>query len=1055
MVQAKGAADFFVAGGTLRPDASSYVKRPTDDELFEHALAGDFCYVLTPRQMGKSSLMIRTDRRLKDEGVKTVIIDLTNIGTDVSIEQWYLGLLSRVKRRLRLEVDLEIWWGQRAAFGYLQRFTDFMREVVMAEVSEPVVIFIDEIDSTLSLDFRDDFFAGIRALHNARAEDPNLVRLTFVLLGVAAPTELITDRSRTPFNIGHEITLQEFSYQDAVVLQAGLESGFPDQGETIFKRIYYWTNGHPYLTQKLCLTVTESEDGQWNNQRVDALVTKLFLTEEARKETNLKFVQDRILANDRKTDLLKLYRKVLRGKDIEDDGQSLLQNQLKLAGLVKVESDILCIRNKIYRRAFNESWIKDNLPKVTPQRIALIASVLAVIAISIIVFLIIRGQGQEAEVQAQTYVDQFENSQSSDVRLVSLAGLIELGEPYSNQAEEMFWAMNDEDQIALFENVSALADFEDEIVIIVTTMYQDIPNTTQGNVLLDTMAEVMGDVTVFGAPRLKTEIEFWFQARNLVALEQDRAALFLYHDAWSTSEERGQPNQRVLFERGVLYSKLAEYGSALVDFQTMLSMDETDETWEEVIRNMFDDNHEMYAYWHMNRSQYPTLSGILPTPTPIPTSTLIPTPTEELIREGECFPALNGPLAGIDPRGQNLVWWHNYAGSREESLSQMVADFNATNECEIVIDTQYQGTFVDIRTKMVASILTGDLPGLAVGYQNDQAEYALNDALVDLGLYIDDATWGLGAEKDDFYTSFLEHSVHPDNTRLGFPTHRSMEGLYYNITWLKELGFQGNPPETPDEFHMMACMAAKTNGDGTGGFILRDDASGVAAWTFAYGGDIRNEEDTGYIYNGKETINAMTFLKNMYDDGCAYLFTEGYPNSEFAARRAIFTQGSSSGLPYYAADIINEAEKADRVPDEWGFTAIPHFTIDPVQNTYGADVMIPKTNPETQLAAWIFIKWFTTPEQQAEWIKITGYQPTRSSTLDLLKDYISENPQWAEASELLDYTYNEPSYLISYIDVRDLVVDAFYIIMEGADIQDTLDTLTIDANTLQAGVTGE
>jgi sialate O-acetylesterase len=39
----------------MQPDAPSYIEREADRELFERVLAGDFCYVLTPRQMGKSS----------------------------------------------------------------------------------------------------------------------------------------------------------------------------------------------------------------------------------------------------------------------------------------------------------------------------------------------------------------------------------------------------------------------------------------------------------------------------------------------------------------------------------------------------------------------------------------------------------------------------------------------------------------------------------------------------------------------------------------------------------------------------------------------------------------------------------------------------------------------------------------------------------------------------------------------------------------------------------------------------------------------------------------
>src|SRR5512144_1485398 len=132
-------ADFFIAGGTLRARAPSYVTRPADQELYDSARAGEFCYVLTSRQMGKSSLMVRTARRLKDDGVATVLIDLTSIGT-VAVDLWYVGLLTRIKADLRLDVDPTAWWQERQAIGAPQRFVDFLREVVLAQLDAPVVI---------------------------------------------------------------------------------------------------------------------------------------------------------------------------------------------------------------------------------------------------------------------------------------------------------------------------------------------------------------------------------------------------------------------------------------------------------------------------------------------------------------------------------------------------------------------------------------------------------------------------------------------------------------------------------------------------------------------------------------------------------------------------------------------------------------------------------------------------------------------------------------------------------------------------------------------------
>jgi multiple sugar transport system substrate-binding protein/sn-glycerol 3-phosphate transport system substrate-binding protein len=429
-------------------------------------------------------------------------------------------------------------------------------------------------------------------------------------------------------------------------------------------------------------------------------------------------------------------------------------------------------------------------------------------------------------------------------------------------------------------------------------------------------------------------------------------------------------------------------------------------------------------------------------------------PTEEAMEEEAmepCGPAAEGEFAGVDPRGQTVVWWHNHSGSREELLLPLIEQYNESNDCGITVQAENQGSYNDIRDKVNASAAAGEQPAaLVVGYQNDQSFYQLNNSLVDLDPYINDAHWGLTEEEvSDFYASFFDQAIHPEfgNQRLGFPPNRSMEVMFYNQTWLEELGFSG-PPTTPDEFYEMSCAAAEANGDGTGGYILRDDASSVAAWTFAFGGDVLSEDGTSYVYDGDATVEAMTFLKGLLDDGCAYFFTEGFPNPEFAARRAIFTQGSSSGIPFYAGDLATVAEESGREVDEWGVSAVPHTTADPVQNIYGADVMITATTPEQQLAAWLFTKWFTTPEVQAEWDIISGYFPTRQSTSDFLTGYTDENPQWGQAVDMLEFSYYEPQ-LISYQSVRDAAQAAFNEIMQGGDIESILADLTETANELQ------
>jgi hypothetical protein len=233
------------------------VKRAADDELYKQVRAGEFCYVLTTRQLGKSSLMMRTAERLRAEGAHVAIVDLTGIDTDsVTADQWYYGIAETIVDELGLGTDLDAWWDQNGRLPPLQRWIRFLRDVALAETSGPVVIFVDEIDSTLGLPFAPDLFAGIRACYNSRARDARFRRLTFVLLGVAQPTDLIADPRRTPFNVGTRIELSDFQRDEARPLAEGLGPGSAERDE-ILEKVLDWTDGHPYLTQKVCLRAAE------------------------------------------------------------------------------------------------------------------------------------------------------------------------------------------------------------------------------------------------------------------------------------------------------------------------------------------------------------------------------------------------------------------------------------------------------------------------------------------------------------------------------------------------------------------------------------------------------------------------------------------------------------------------------------------------------------------------------------------------------------------------------------------------------------------------------
>jgi hypothetical protein len=366
-------------GGSLPVDAPSYVKRSADQDLFEGIKAGEFCYVLNSRQMGKSSLRVQTMQRLKLEGFACASIDITKIGSKVTSEQWYGGVLSDLLRSFNLlaTVDFRSWWRDRELLSPVQRFSEFIESVLLRSIEQNIVIFVDEIDSVLSLPFPlDDFFALIRACYNQRVDQPEYNRLTFVLLGVAMPSDLIQDKSRTPFNIGRAIALNGFQLDEAQPLAQGF-AGKTSDPQAILQEVLAWTGGQPFLTQKVCQLVQQhlSENSQSPQSLVGDIVQSRLLENWETQDVpeHLKTIRDRLLSSERRTGrLLGLYQQILqRGKIVADNTPEQLK--LQLSGLVVKRDGVLRVYNRIYEAVFNPNWVKEQLASLRPYSEALAA----------------------------------------------------------------------------------------------------------------------------------------------------------------------------------------------------------------------------------------------------------------------------------------------------------------------------------------------------------------------------------------------------------------------------------------------------------------------------------------------------------------------------------------------------------------------------------------------------------------------------------------------------------------------------------------------------------
>ncbi len=411
----------------------------------------------------------------------------------------------------------------------------------------------------------------------------------------------------------------------------------------------------------------------------------------------------------------------------------------------------------------------------------------------------------------------------------------------------------------------------------------------------------------------------------------------------------------------------------------------------------------------------------------------------------------------VDVSGTSIQFWHVYGEGdpRNEAVIAFVDDFNATNEYGITVEALDQGQHSDLEDKINAGIQSGDLPHVTQAYTSGLKNWDSVDLVVDLNQFVNDKTYGLTEEQiADIYPGVFELAVSSDGARLGWPLSQSANAMVYNITWAKELGFD-SAPTTPEELKAQLCAAAEANktddnpdNDGGTGMVWFPSASNFLSFLHAYGGTELNADGTAYQFNTPEAKAAALYVNDLRDSGCTFE-TESYPNPEQGQRLALVTLSSTSGLKYYGyafADAEND--------DEWSFLAFPGPDGGQGVDAFTQTIGIFKSTTEQELASWLFIKYLTSPENQAKWVKASDYLPTQFSVEPMLVDYIANVPQFQSTLALAALGQGEPEAYPAWYSVRRAVDDAAAM-MYAAETEAEIDTILAELDVTAAELIAE
>ncbi len=397
----------------------------------------------------------------------------------------------------------------------------------------------------------------------------------------------------------------------------------------------------------------------------------------------------------------------------------------------------------------------------------------------------------------------------------------------------------------------------------------------------------------------------------------------------------------------------------------------------------------------------------------------------------------------VRPDGQEIVIWHSYEGALREALLTEIDEFNATNPWHILVVPEYHGTAEQLGVKIKEAVDAGSAPDLAI--RPSSVGWALGSAVVPMQQFADDVRLGLtSADLADLYPAMLDMTRDPKTHELiGFPLGGEGVVLVYNSDRLAASNYFDAPNSWPLFKEVCQALTKDTSGDGKPdvyGFGFEPRADFATAWLNSRGGSIISADGTHTTFNGDEGVNTLTTLQATAASGCFYP-SNAAAIQDFARGKVAMIFVQSRQLP----DVLAAVEA--RGGFRWGVSPVPYGRRTPTLTLNGPAWIMLRSTPSRQLAAWLFVRWFSDAPQTVRWSELTGWLPVRRSAAQGLAGVFATNSGLKVAFDLLSVAQAQPD-IPQWDNIAELLVEAVNAAVRGDDPQQVLNDAAQAADAL-------
>lgn len=324
--------------GTIDPESKLYIERTTDQVAMDAIeRQGVTMTIKAPRQMGKSSLLMRIIQKAHSKTQKIILLDFQLFDKSAlqKADTFYYQFCSWLTDELELDNQLDEYWKMNLSNS--MKCTRYMQRHLLKQVNGPMLLAMDEVETMFDTDFRSDFFGMLRNWHNSRSGVGSIWKnLDLALVTSTEPYQLIENLNQSPFNVGEVIDLQDFTAEQVVELNKRHGSPFNGQQES---QLMYLLHGHPYLVRRAMYLVAR---GRMTAQELFSNA----IDDRGPFGDHLRYHLFRI--HD-KNDLVQGMLQVINQNNCRDDR---IFFRLRGAGLIKREKDKVVPRCELYEQYF-------------------------------------------------------------------------------------------------------------------------------------------------------------------------------------------------------------------------------------------------------------------------------------------------------------------------------------------------------------------------------------------------------------------------------------------------------------------------------------------------------------------------------------------------------------------------------------------------------------------------------------------------------------------------------------------------------------------------------